>query len=330
MSGGPLLVTYAVEEVGRKMIDEALRGAAEVVYLTELDEHARADALRNAEVVLARNTSVDLTGEEHALIEHAKLLQFVTAGVDFVPLGQFPPKLPIAFNGGGYSEPMAEHCMAMVLAAAKRLFTEHNNLTRGEFNQFVPNRLLAGGTAGILGFGGIGKACARLLRAFGMSIHAINRRGDADGTPGVDWCGTPDKLDELLTKSDVLVVSLPLTKSSRNLIGARELSLMKPNAILVNLARGEIVNEAAFFKHLQNSPDFVACIDAWWVEPVRHNEFRMDQPFMTLSNVIASPHNSATTPGWATIALGRAVGNCRRVIQGQAPLHLIGDDERVA
>ena len=78
---------------------------------------------------------------------------------------------------------MAEHALAMALAAAKRLFIEHANMAQGAFNQFTPNRMLAGGVCGVLGFGGIGIATARLMRALGMRIHAINRRGASASRP---------------------------------------------------------------------------------------------------------------------------------------------------
>jgi phosphoglycerate dehydrogenase-like enzyme len=233
----------------------------------------------------------------------------------------------VATNGGGYAEPMAEHGLAMALAAAKRLLVEHGNLARGEFNQFVSNRMLAGGICGVLGFGGIGVATARLMRSMGMRVHAINRRGRS--AEPVDWIGTPDRLDELLAASDVLVISLPLTRASERMIGAHELSRMKDDAIMVNLARGEIVDEAALYEHLKTHPAFTACIDAWWVEPIRHGEFRMDHPFLQLPNVIGSPHNSAVARGSREVALRRAVANCRRVLVGEAPLHLIGPDERM-
>jgi phosphoglycerate dehydrogenase-like enzyme len=247
--------------------------------------------------------------------------------VDFIPLGELPEDVPVATNGGGYAESMAEHALAMALAAAKRLVLEHENLKRGQFNQFTRNRMLAGRVCGIFGFGGIGAASARLMHGIGMRVHAINRRGRTDQR--VDWIGTPERLNELLEAADVLLISVPLTRATSGLIGAAELRRMKDEAILVNLARGEIVQERALYDHLVTHPNFTACIDAWWVEPVRHGEFRIDQPFLDLPNVIASPHNSAQGEGAHDISLRRAIENCRRALTGEAPLHLIGIDERL-
>ena len=323
-----LVVTFPQDAKGRPFIDDALGGAAEVVYLADLDDdQARAAALRSATAVLARNTAKELRPHEAALLEHAKLIQFINAGVDFVPLNAFPPQVPIASNGGAYAEPMAEHALAMVLAAAKRLLVEHEALKTGAFNQHKRNRTLAGGVCGILGFGGIGVATARLMRALGMKLHAINRRGASDAP--TDWIGTPAQLDTLLAAADVLIIATPLTPATLGWIGARELGLMKPDAILANLARGEIVDEAALFAHLQATPRFQACIDAWWIEPVRHGSFRMDHPFLTLPNVIGSPHNSASVPGTGETGLRRAVANIRRALAGETPLYLVDADQRM-
>jgi phosphoglycerate dehydrogenase-like enzyme len=236
----PLVVTFEVNERGRATIAEALCGAADVIYLADVDGSARPGVLSYAGALLVRNTANELRPDELALIRKARLVQFISAGIDFIPLHDFPQEVPMASNGGAYAEPMAEHALAMALAAAKRLFVEHENLSRGQFNQFTSNKMLAGGVCGVFGFGGVGIATARLMRCVGMRIHAINRRGATEQP--VDWIGEPDRLDELLAASDVLVISAPLTRSTERVIGARELSLMKGDAIMVNLARGEIVD----------------------------------------------------------------------------------------
>ena len=212
-------------------------------------------------------------------------------------------------------------------ARMDRLFIEHANLKHGEFNQGSANRMLRGGVCGILGFGNVGVATARLMRAFGMKIHAINRRGASDEP--TDWIATADLLDEMLRVADVLVISAALTTATEGLIGARELDLMKENAILINVARGEIIDEGALYAHLVAHPHFFAGIDAWWVEPVRHGRFAMGHPFLDLPNVIGSPHNSAGGGAWRDEYLRRAVQNCRRAVLGESPWNLISPDERM-
>jgi glycerate dehydrogenase len=327
MSRPLLVLTFGLAPDRRPIVAEAIGYIADPVYLTDFAAEARARVLRDAAVLLSWNTGKELQPGEAALLRNARLIQFMTAGVDFIRLSELPEEVPVATNGGAYAEPMAEHALGMVLAAAKRLLIEHTAMARGEFNQGTQNRMLAGGVCGILGFGGIGVAVARLARGIGMRVHAINRRGQTDQP--IDWIGTPDKLSELLPVSDVLVISAPLTRVTRRLIDAQALARMKPDAILVNLARGEIIDEAALYRHLREQPKFTACLDAWWVEPVRHGAFRMDHPFLQLPNVIASPHNSAQA-GDHNVGLVRALANCRRALLGETALHLVGADERMA
>jgi phosphoglycerate dehydrogenase-like enzyme len=322
-----LVVVYELEGNGRRIVADALGDAAQAVYLTDLDDVGRADALRKADAVLARTTR-ELRQGEIALLADARLVQFINAGIDFVPLAEMPAGVPVATNGGAYAGPMAEHALAMALAAAKRLLVEHAALSHGEFNQFARNRMLAGGVCGILGFGGIGIATAGLARGIGMKVHAINRRGRTDEK--VEWIGTPDQLDALLAASDVLVICTPLTPATLGMIGAPQLARMKDDAILVNVARGEIVDERALYDRLVAYPKFSACIDAWWIEPIRHGTFRMDQPFMALPNVIGSPHNSASAiSGTGVVGLQRAIANVRRALAGETPLYLVPPEDRM-
>ncbi|PON12293.1 hypothetical protein C2W62_40360 [Candidatus Entotheonella serta] len=225
-----LVVTFDVGRVGREVVCDIVGEVADIAFLAEVKAADRAAVLQEAEVLFARNIATDLTPDERAMISGVRLLQFYTAGVDFIPLQDLPAELPIASNGGAFAESMAEHALAMALSAAKRLPMEQRHLSRGEFNQFTPNRMLSGQVCGIFGFGGIGTATARLMRAIGMTIHAINRRGHSPEP--TTWLGTPDQLDALLRASDVLVLAAPLSRATANRIGTRELSLMKEDAIL--------------------------------------------------------------------------------------------------
>ena len=332
MKEGALVVTAPFPQRSRAIVAEELEGVAEAVYLADVAEEGRASLLSRAAVLLSYDTAVELRPAEFPLLENLRLIQFTSAGIDWVPLRGLPPAVAVASNAGATAEPMAEHVLALALAAAKRLFVEHANLKAGEFNQFTRNRMLRGGTCGILGFGGVGKEAARLLAAFGMRILAINRSGESheeslSQTGG--WVGTLARLDELLDSSDLLLVSLALTPATLGVIGARQLARMKEDAILVNVSRGEIIDEKALYEHLLAHPKFTACIDAWWVEPVRHRRFEMTYPFLDLANVIASPHNSAGGGVWRETSLRRALANCRRVLTGQKPLHLLPPEERM-
>jgi phosphoglycerate dehydrogenase-like enzyme len=326
MTDALLAVTFDLDARLRAVLVEAVGDAADIVWLAPLAPATRAQAVARAGAILARHTGELLPGEP-PLIANAKLLQMMTAGVDYIPLRHLPPGLAVASNRGAFAEPMAEHAVALALAAAKRLPVEHRHLAEGRFNQFTPNRMLAGGVAGIFGLGGIGAAVARRFRALGMRIHALNRRGATDAP--VDWIGPPQKLDALLEASDVLVITAPLTGATRGVIDARALARMKDDAILVNLARGEIVDEPALYEHLGTHPRFWACLDAWWVEPIRHGAFRVGHPFLDLPNVIGSPHNSAVVPGTYDVALRMAVANCLKALRGETPERLVPDDERM-
>ncbi len=232
-----------------------------------------------------------------------------------MPFAGLPSPTLVASNPGAYATPMAEHVLAMTLALAKRLLVENQKLRHGEFDQFTPNRLLSGMTAGILGFGGIGRATARLMRAFSMRIAAINTSGSSPEP--TDFLGTLHDLEHVLRQSDVVVISLPLTRATRGLIDKEELAWMKSDAILVNVARGAIIDEQALYMHVKNHPTFLVGIDAWWTEPFLHGTFRMDYPFLELPNVLGSPHNSAVVPQALVDAARQAAENVKHFLRGE-------------
>ena len=314
-------VSYPVDAEFTSANADVLGDLATLSYLDGMTEAEQADVLRQAEVLIGLRLSREVPAGALQSAPGLRFIQMLSAGLDSLDFDAIAPDIMVAGNVGAYAHPIAEHVMAMVLSLAKRLPQENAALARGEWNRgegdrAAPNATLDGAVCAILGYGGIGRAVAGLMRAFGPRIHAINSSGRT-GDP-VEFCGTLDDLDLVLAAADVLVIGIPLTAGTRGLIGARELGLMKPGAILVNVARGPIVDEQALYEHLRANPRFSAGIDAWWDEPRGGAPFRTSYPFFELPNLLGSPHNSGDVPGIMHHAARQAAGNVRRYLLGDA------------
>ncbi len=322
MEKARVLITFNVSAEARKAVSDALDKDALLVFAQDVPDTQRHRALSESEVLISANLSRELSQEDLSSLDRLRFVQFVSAGIDHaLPKKALPSRVQIASNSGAYAEPIAEHIIAMTLCLAKRLVIEHGEMVRGNFNQFNENRLMKGRTCGILGFGGIGRATAPILRALGMRIHAINTSGESEEK--VEFIGTLRDLDYVLSSSDVILVSLPLNNKTRGLLGKRELDLMKPDAILINVARGEIIDEDALYDHLGKDPQFLAGIESWWVEPVRHDVFEIKYPFPDLPNVLACPHNSAMVPGIMLKGIVSAAENVRHFLNNEQVRGLI-------
>jgi phosphoglycerate dehydrogenase-like enzyme len=315
-----LVVTFKVDDQQKKLIESSVKNA-DVKFLKGYDETRYLNLLKDADALLAWNPSRELRSLRINSFTNIKFVQLLSAGDDHIDFNMFPEGCKIASNNGAYAEPMAEHILAMVLALAKKLFLNHKKLSEGEFNQQEVNISLKDSIVGILGYGGIGKAAAKLLRPFGSKIYALNSSGKTNEP--VDFIGTLNDLRFILQNSDIVIISLPLIDETKNLIGQKELELMKPNAILVNVARGQIINESDLYEHLKTHPEFYAGIDAWWVEPFTEGEFKLNFPFFELPNILGSPHNSAIVLGSLTEGLKYAVENINLYIKNKKPEHVI-------
>lgn len=321
-------VSSALGREEKQRLEAVLAPLARIAYLKDLDASERGKRLQASQVLLCWSPHNELSQSEEKLLTNVALMQLLSAGVDHLDFDRLPTDLVVASNVGAYARPMAEHVLAMVLALSKRLFFHHQQLKRGVFDQLSENKALAGATAAILGYGGIGREVARLFRAFDMHILAVNRSGQS--SQPVDFIGTLADLDKVLPQADVIVIALPLNRATRGLIGERELQQMKPDAILVNVARGEIIDEDAFYRHLKNTPTFMAGIDAWWTEPFRHGRFEMKHPFLDLPNVLGTPHNSALVPGAQAAAVQQAAENIRRFLLGEPITGVVQREDYIA
>lgn len=301
-----IVVTFNPSETQKEIIKSTLE---DTLFLSE-----DRSLLQSADIIFSWNPVLELRREELGEIK-AGFMQTLSAGVDHIPINMMPETLTIASNVGAFAEPMAEHTMAMFLALAKRLYINHHRM-KEIFDQRSETLTMKGKICGILGFGENGKAVARLAKAFGARIYAINSTGRTEEK--VEFIGTLKDLNLFLKSVDFLAITIALNNRTRGIIGKRELEIMKKNAILVNTARGEIIDEGALYEHLKSNPEFMAGIDAWWVEPFRHGRFEMHYPFLDLPNVIGSPHNSGMVNGAIDHATELACENIKAFIEGRA------------
>jgi phosphoglycerate dehydrogenase-like enzyme len=251
-----------------------------------------------------------------------KLVQLLSAGYDRCDIESARRAgVPICNNGGANATAVAEHAILLMLAVCRRLIWQHGNVASGRWrgNALSDVRLyeLKGRTLGIIGLGRIGKKTARLARAFGMNVQyydVIRLSEDEADALGVTFA----LFEEVLRTSDIVSLHVPLTKHTRQMIGAAQLRLMKPDAYLVNTCRGPVVDEPALIDALSNGTIAGAGLDVFEQEPPPP-----DNPLFTLPNVVLSAHFAGPTQENQYTRFRNAFDNCQRVIRGERPLWVI-------
>ena len=249
-----------------------------------------------------------------------RLIQLLSAGYDRADIvAARRAGVPIANNGGANAVAVAEHAVLLMLAVCRRLPLQHDNVRGGRWRGNETPRVheLRGRTLGIVGLGTIGKKTARLARAFGMTVqyYDIARLSeDAEDALGVRF----RLLGELLRTSDIVSLHVPLNPSTRHLVGARELALLKPTAVLVNTSRGPVVDEVALTEALSAGRIAGAGLDVFDQEPPD-----ADNPLFSLDNVVLTAHLAGPTAESAPARLRNAFDNVERVERGEPPLWVI-------
>jgi phosphoglycerate dehydrogenase-like enzyme len=230
-----------------------------------------------------------------------RLLQAPGAGTDKIDFALVAPEATIC-NAYEHEVPIAEYVFAAILDHA----LGYGAMTRqiadkgwgGAYYSRPAHGEVAGQTIGIIGLGHIGAAIARRAKAFDMAVMAVtaSRR---EGAAHVDWIATSDRLFELLTRSDYVVVACPLTDTTRGMLSMRQFKAMKPSALLINVARAEIAEEADLYTALKDGLIAGAVLDAWYRYPTSANDAVTPSrfPFDQLANVRMTPHSAAWTDG---------------------------------
>lgn len=251
-----------------------------------------------------------------------RLVQLISAGYDRIDIeAARQAGVPVANNGGSNSVAVAEHTVMLMLAALKRLTWLHGNVVAGRWRVggFDEHRLyeLAGRTVGIVGLGTIGKKVARRVRAFEARVQyydVVRLSEDQEDALGVRFV----LFEELLRTSDVVTLHVPLNESTRTMLGAHQLALMKPSAILINTCRGPVVDEEALGKALTSGQIAGAALDVMVEEPPDP-----EHPLFALDNILLTPHMAGPTWENWTKAFRNAFDNLQRVAAGREPLWII-------
>ena len=214
--------------------------------------------------------------------------------------------VPVASCAGANATSVAEWCLSATLALLRRTVEADAAVRRGEWPQTtLGGRELAGSRVGVVGMGAIGRQVATLFGAFGCDVGYWSRRRHRDAPAAYL------ELDGLLATSDVVVLVIALGPSTRGLLDATRLARMKPGALLVNGARGEVVDEAAVACALSSGALGAAALDVFPAEPLPAGS-----PLRTAPNVLLSPHVAGSTVQAAMRIVGQANANLRRVLTG--------------
>lgn len=297
-----LILEQRAEEYAR-LLDSKFQGLT--VYVANREEEAE-PLIENMDILVTIRVSDEL-------IRKAVRLQWIhalTTGVDYIiNLPSLRKEVILTSTRGIHGPQVSEIAFLFLLALNRDLPEVIRNQDRRIWRRW-PGKLLWRKSVGILGVGVIGQEIARKCKAFGMTVYGISR------TPKqldwVDYFYGPEDLLQVIGKVDYFIIVAPHTPQTRKMIGARELSAMKPTAFLINLGRGEIVDEEALIRALTSGQIAGAALDTYWEEPLPQ-----DHPFWTMKNVIVSPHVSGMSDIYPEQALEILEENLRRFLRGE-------------
>jgi phosphoglycerate dehydrogenase-like enzyme len=267
--------------------------------------------LEDANAIVCTGDDVELL--RRSLLPGVRWVQLGAAGIEmWFDAGLMRPDVVWTAAKGVYARPIAEHVLALILAAARGLPERARARTWGA----TGGRLVDGATVGVVGAGGIGTELIGLLASLGLRTIALTR--NARPVPGADTSVGPEELSMLLASSDYVVLAAPLTAETRGLMSAERLALMRRDAWLINIARGELVDSTALVAALVAGTIGGAALDVTDPEPLPAGD-----PLWSLPNVLITPHTASTWSMGAPFLARRVEENVRRFSEGQTLLGVV-------
>ncbi|MFQ5980366.1 MAG: 2-hydroxyacid dehydrogenase [Candidatus Heimdallarchaeota archaeon] len=307
----------------------------ELIYSTDPSEETLLELAPEIDMLITHKITKAFM-EKAQILKHIQVPWAGSETLDFSLLKQYP-HITVS-NSRSNSLAIAEHAVALLLAAAKRIPFRDSHMRKGDWSpRYDANRnsfWVTGKTLGVIGYGAIGAKVARILKSgFNMKIYAIKRHSDKKQDDGIhDFLGGTKDIPFVLQESDFVLIALPLTPETEGIIGHDELKLLKQTAIIINISRGPIIDEGALYEHLKDNK-FGAALDTWYnypalspLDPAEPENVFQNYPFEELDNLVMSPHLAWKVPDPGIKASKDIIENVMLISKGKDPINRINVD----
>jgi phosphoglycerate dehydrogenase-like enzyme len=253
--------------------------------------------------------------------KQVKWVHSLSAGVESALIPEFVSSPVLLTNARGVFAPsLAEFVILGMLYFYKRVRRLVESQRAHKWDGFLVD-WVRGKTMGVVGYGEIGRECARLAKALGVKIYAIRRNPErSSDDPIVSRMFATKDLHQMLAEVDVVLAAAPLTPETKHLLSKAEFAVMKPSAIVMNVGRGPVIDEAALIEALQTKKIAAAALDVYEVEPLPK-----DSPLWDMENVLLSPHctDRTTDPDWLDLSAQCFVENFHKFLNGEPLMNLV-------
>lgn len=299
-----------VDETGRKTIKENL---PEQFIVKEIGSEEEYSLLNDVNYVILRTLKIN--AETIKALPNLKLIQRWGVGYDSVDIQAAGKKgIQVAVTSGINSTPVAEYAVLLMLSVYRNIIPTHNNVLTGKWRDGTlidRSYVINGKTVGLVGLGSIGRQVAQKIQAFGAEVYyydAFRLPGEQERSLGITYL----PFDELIKKADIISLHVPLTDETKNLINKDVFSKMKHTAVIINTARGGIINEQDLYDALSRNRILGAGIDVFENEPLN-----MDNPLLKLDNIVLSAHSAGNTVDNSVNMGKRCVQNILKVSKNE-------------
>lgn len=306
-----ILVTASkLAPAGMRRLEEA---QCRVLLLNDADSTEELDTLMATEAVDAViSRTIALSAKAIASCPTLKVISKHGVGVSNIDVAAATARgIPVFVTPGANAQSVAEMTLGLMFSAARRIAWMDGELRAGRWTRAQDGLQLQGRTLGLVGFGQIGQRVAGVCLALGMRVAAFDPAlGSRNPLPQVELVSS---IEELLPQSDVLSLHVPLTARTRGMIGAAQLQMLPPGAIVINTARGEVIDEGALIDALESRRLFAAGLDTMAIEPLP-----TDSALLRLANVVLTPHVGGSTPDALAAMASGAADNVLRWLDGES------------